>query len=76
MLIKGKCERVEWTPECEQGFQTLMKNLGEPPVLIVPDFSKHFVVQTDASNVGIGAGLTQKVPDDQEHPVAYASCKL
>ena len=66
---------MEWTPECEQAFQTL-KKLSEPPVLIVPNFSKPFVVQTDASNIRISAVLTQKGPDDQEHSVAYASHKL
>ena len=76
LLKKGKRERVEWSPECEQAFQTLKKKLGEPPVLIVPDFSKPFVVRTDASNVGIGAVLTQQGPDGQEHPVAFASRKL
>ena len=76
LLKKGKREKVEWTPECEQAFQTLKKKLGEPPVLIVPDFSRPFVVQTDASNVGIGAVLTQKGADDKEHPVAFASRKL
>ena len=54
----------------------MKKKLGEPPVLIVPDFSKSFVVQTDASNVGIGAVLTKQGPDCQEHPVAFASRKL
>ena len=60
LLKKGKRERVEWTTKCEQAFQTLKTKLGEPPLLIVPDFSKPFVVQTDASNVGIGAVLTKR----------------
>ena len=54
----------------------MKKTLGEPPILVVPDFTKPFVVQTDASNIGIGAVLTQKGADDNEHPVAFASRKL
>ena len=68
--------KVECTPECERAFQTLKEKLGESPVLIVPDFSRPFVVQTDASNVGIGAVLTQKEADDKEHPVAFVGHKL
>ena len=53
----------------------MKKKLGEPPVLVVPDFTKGFVVQTNASNIGIGAVLTQKGAND-EHCVAFASHKL
>ena len=45
------------------------------PILRSPDLSKPFVVQTDASERGIGAVLSQEGPDD-EHPVAYISRKL
>ena len=45
-------------------------------VLKVADPSKPFVLQTDASEVGLGAILSQKDDDGNEHPVAYASQKL
>ena len=64
--------KVQCTPECKRAFQTLKKKLGESPALIVLDF----VVQTDASNVGIGAVLNQKGADDKEHPVAFVGHKL
>ena len=41
-----------------------------------PDLSQSFVLQTDASERGIGAVLSQYGPDGEEHPVAYYSRKL
>jgi hypothetical protein len=38
-----------------------------------PDFSKRFILATDASDWGIGAVLSQKDTENLEHPIAYAS---
>ena len=54
----------------------LKHKLSESPVLRVPDFSRAFIVQTDASEVGIGAVLTQTDENGHEHPIAFASRKL
>ena len=48
----------------------------EPPVLAYPDFSKSFVLETDASARGLGAILSQEQEDNRLHPVAYASRAL
>ena len=42
---------------------------------VLPDFFKDFLIQTDASDVGIGAVLSQ-VHNGEEHPVVYLSRKL
>ena len=46
------------------------------PVLHYPEFSKPFVLETDASISGPGAILSQQHSDGKLHPVAYASRAL
>ncbi|KAL5516791.1 hypothetical protein EMCRGX_G002204 [Ephydatia muelleri] len=41
-----------------------------------PDFERDFVLQTDASDVGVGAVLSQVDDTGADHPVAYFSRKL
>jgi hypothetical protein len=55
-------------------FNTL-KKLTEEPLLQYPDFTKPFVLTTDASNEAVGAILSQG-PIGQDLPVAYASRTL
>uniref|UniRef100_K7G5Z2 ribonuclease H n=1 Tax=Pelodiscus sinensis TaxID=13735 RepID=K7G5Z2_PELSI len=72
---KGQPEKVKWTPACEAAFQELKKRLVCAPVLAQPDFDKPFILQTDASEAGLGAVLTQEEGGDG-HPVLYLSRKL
>lgn len=70
-LLNGqrkKHAKVVWTAECQQAFEVLKKCLTTAPVLAVPDFSKLFVVEADASDLCLGAVLLQ-----DGHPVAYES---
>ena len=46
------------------------------PVLQIADPACPFVLQTDASDRGLGAVLSQRNKDGDEHPVAYVSRKL
>ena len=50
--------------------------LTSTPVLSSQDFEKTFILQTDASNYGIGAVLSQTDRERLDHPVAYLSHKL
>ena len=54
---KGKGEKVEATAECEEALKRLKEELMRDVCLKYPDFSKEFVLTTDASSKGVGAHL-------------------
>ncbi|PNX96526.1 transposon Tf2-1 polyprotein, partial [Trifolium pratense] len=60
-----------WNTDTELAFTTLKKKMTETPVLVLPNFSKTFIVETDASAVAIGAVLSQ-----EGHPLAFFSKKM
>ena len=66
----------EITEECEKSFKILKNKLCTEPILRNPDFSEEFILQTDASERGIGAVLSQYDQEGTEHPVAFYSRKL
>jgi hypothetical protein len=60
-----------WTTAHQNSFDTLKQALSSSPVLALPNFSRPFSIETDASGVGIGAVLAQ-----DGHPLAYLSRAL
>lgn len=76
-LLHGrkKGQSIVWTPEAEAAFSEIKTRLTSAPILASPDFSRQFVIQCDASDVGIGVVLYQE-SDGAEHPIAYASKSL
>lgn len=76
-LTKKKLPQiVNWTADCERSLSALKSSLAGSPVLQSPDFTRKFVVQTDASAYGLGAVLSQVNPEGDEHPIMYLSRKL
>ena len=73
LMHKGK--PWQWSTECTEAFFELKKELISAPVLMLPDFSKSFVLDTDASGEGLGAVLSQTI-NGKEHVIAYASRTL
>ena len=73
---KAAPNQVNWTTSCEEAFQELKRMLCSYPILCAPDFDKPFVLQTDASDRGIGAVLSQSDADGLDHPIAYFSKKF
>ena len=68
-------DKVKWTDNCEVAFCKPKGLLMTPPVLKVVEPDKPYILQTDATELGLGAVLSQ-LKDGEEHPVAFASRKL
>ncbi|XP_036345741.1 uncharacterized protein LOC118754981 [Rhagoletis pomonella] len=64
------------TPEAVEAFSKLKVALCSAPALAQPDFSKEFVIQCDASKIGVGGVLFQLEEEGAEHPIAFVSKKL
>jgi hypothetical protein len=60
-----------WTSHHQHSFEALQQALLSAPMLALPDFTKGFTIETNASAKGIGAVLMQ-----DNHPIAYLSKSL
>ncbi|KAL0357980.1 UNVERIFIED_CONTAM: Gag-Pol polyprotein [Sesamum calycinum] len=69
-LLK-KMEIWNWTPQCQVAFDNLKRAMVTDPMLALPDMSKPFMVEIDASDFALGGVLMQ-----DGHPVAFESWKL
>lgn len=63
----------EWSPACLESFKKLRAAISADSCLALPDFTKKFCVDVDASQHAVGAVLYQI---GSRHPVAFASRKL
>jgi hypothetical protein len=61
----------QWTEEAQQTFEKMKEVMSTCPFLARLDFSQPFVLECDASRVGIGAVLMQG-----GHPIVFESKKL
>ena len=74
--LTRKDASFEWSPQCEQGFCKLKKQMSTAVLLAFSDFSRGFILKTDVSGERLGAVLAQKADNDHVHPIAYASRAL
>ncbi|GBM82950.1 Transposon Ty3-G Gag-Pol polyprotein [Araneus ventricosus] len=73
--LTGARSNSNWTEECEKSCNSLKQALITSPVLTYPRTDKEFVLDTDASNEGIGTVISQKI-GNEECVIAYFSKSL
>jgi len=61
-----------WDEQCEEAFNQLKRALTSSPILSLPREEGELVLDTDASNFGIGAVLSQR-QDGVEKVISYFS---
>ena len=62
-----------WDETCDASFVALKKALTTAPVLGFADYSKPFIIETDACDTGRGAILSQQQEGGRLRVIAYAS---
>jgi len=70
-----KNEQFIWTDECNNAFLELKRMCSNYPVLCTPDWTKQFVMETDASGYTLGVVIAQEF-EDGIHPIAFHSRSL
>jgi len=74
-MLRRKWVKFVWGKQQLDAFEDLKRAITQPPVLKMADFEQQFIVQTDASNVALGAVLSQEV-EGVRRPIAYGSRSL
>ncbi len=69
----AKEKTIVSTPELEQSFEKLKQVACSIPTVRLPDPTKPFILETDASAVAVGAVLKQRDEDGTEYPVQWYS---
>ena len=73
--LLGKDCKFQWTVACQDAFKALRALLIKAPVLAFPKEDLPYIVDTDASDYGIGGVLSQNV-EGTEHVISYYSKSL
>ena len=74
-LLQGNQE-FKWSPRCEEAFKKAKDSLSSSNVLVHYDPSLPVILESDASQYGIGAVIFHRFPNSDERPIAYASWSL
>ena len=66
----------QWDEACQESFDRLKLLLIQAPLLVFPDFTKPFVLETDASGQGLGAVLGHQQESGLVASIAFTSRTL
>ena len=75
VYLTGKDVPFIWDSSCSAAFHELHAALIDAPILAFPTETGQYILDTDASNFGLGGVLSQ-IQNDQERVVAYCSRAL
>lgn len=73
--LTRKNKRFKWDENCQKAFDELKLLLVSAPILAYPIADGKFVLDTDASDTGLGGVLSQ-IQNGEEKVIAYASVSL
>ena len=73
---KGKRNAIEWNEDCKKAFNQMKEICTHTPVQACADYRKPFRVHMDASELGLGAVLYQRLEDQTLRVIAFASRSL
>ena len=59
--LTEKGQEFQWGEDCEVAFQELKQRLQEAPILAFPEPDAEYIMDTDASDIGVGAVLSQVI---------------
>lgn len=75
MMTSSK-KKFEWGIEQDVAFEKIKSCISKAPSLRLADWNKEFHIQTDASDISVGAVLYQLGESGEEFPLAYHSKTL
>lgn len=75
--LNSTLKPFQWSEEGEVAFAKLKTVYTSAPIVSKPDLSHQFIVEVDASDIGVSAVLSQRYAVDQKlHPCAFFSRRL
>lgn len=73
---KRSVKKIKWTKDSLEAFEVTKRIITDITFRSQPDFTKKFILTTDASNAAIGAILSQELIEGEEQVIYFYSRKM